>query len=91
MVRVVAAWAALGDEQQAQVETVEGQSVTEGGGEVEAAAGLDVSGDEVAVRAGVAAEGQGDQFSGRVAPERPLMVDESGDTGGSPVVGFALA
>ncbi|KUO16475.1 cellulase [Streptomyces dysideae] len=79
--------AALDDEQQAQVEVIEAQPVTESGAEVKAAAGRGVSGDEVAVRPGVPAEGQGDQFGGRVAPERPLVVDESGDPGVLPALG----
>ncbi|MFD0205413.1 MULTISPECIES: hypothetical protein [Saccharothrix] len=81
MVGAVAAGAALDHEQQAQVEVVQRQAVPEGGGEVEDAARLGVPGDEVAARAGVAAERQGDQFGRRVTPERPFVVDEPDDPG----------
>ncbi|MBO1417420.1 hypothetical protein [Streptomyces sp. FH025] len=68
MVPRIAARGALHDEQQAQVQLVERHSVPQGGGGVEVAAVFGVAGGEVAVRAGVAAEGQRDQLGGRVAP-----------------------
>ncbi|WP_405672904.1 hypothetical protein [Streptomyces sp. NBC_01530] len=61
-----AAGPALDDQQQAQVELVEGQPVLEGRAEVEIAARFGVAGDEVAVRTGVAAESERDQFGCRV-------------------------